>query len=179
LKKVYLAATVIILLMSLSNIGYTQGDLKIKVRDSLTGNTVYEYEKTYTPKEQEAMKQQQKEIQVKQLQIRASGKDVEFEKRKLQERLKRINLEMEKEQHNVPDLNNKDKTEYHERKIETYSEQIKDTEEQIRILERDPEYHFYLKNEAIIYKRPPQNNLTGWGRIEDPHTGELREGRLR
>jgi len=158
MRKFYVFLIVTIFVFMVSSVS-PAADLKIKVRDSSTGETVSDYEKTYTPEEQEAMKQneimkrqeimRQEKInqemkrseQIKQQGTKNPLKDskvVDLEKRRLQDALQNCQ--------SIP-LIPKSSTTAATRNINPRNDCIDRTNKRIKELNDDPEYYFYRKGE--------------------------------
>ena len=145
MKNVYLIMVMIIgFTTSLWTIGYA-ADLTIKVRDAKTGETIYEGEKTYSPREREEMRQREimrrnleQEEQAKQARGGLSAlpaespREAQVEYRRLMEKYKGSPCEDR-------DIGGR---------LYTAENCKKDRIATINELISDPDYYFYKKDEA-------------------------------
>jgi hypothetical protein len=164
MKNVYLTVVMIICFTtSLSNISYA-ADLTIKVTDSTTGETIYEGEKTYSPKEREEIRQREimrlqleQEEQAKQARgglsalPSGSSQEVQLEYRRLMEKYKDSPC---KDQ----DIGGR---------LYTAEGCKNDRIATINELISDPDYYFYKKNEADKHTTPKPTTVI------DPQTGNV------
>jgi hypothetical protein len=151
MKNVYLIIVMIICFTtSLSTIGYA-ADLTIKVRDSRTGETIYEGEKTYSPEEREQMRQH--EILRRQLEQEEQAKQARGglpalpagSPQKVQLEYQRLIEEYNKKP--CEDFKSPESGELY-----TAENCKKDRIDRMKKLISDPDYYFYKKD--VADKRP-------------------------
>jgi hypothetical protein len=146
MKNVYLIMVMIIsFTTSLSTISYA-ADLTIKIRDAKTGETIYEGEKTYSPREREEMRQREimrRNLEQEERAKQARGglsvlpaespREAQLEYRRLMEKYEKY-----------PCTDFQDQGGH----LHTAANCKKDRIATINELISDPDYYFYKKDEA-------------------------------